>query len=43
MQQGKKAAAIGPTVWSQVQEENKKLVLSQEVIYPIADSSDGTP
>lgn len=43
MQQGKKAAAIGPTVWSQVQEENKKLVLSQEVIYPIAYSSDGTP
>ena len=43
MQQGKKAAAIGPTVWAQVQEENKKLVLSQEVTYPIAYSSDGTP
>lgn len=43
MQTTKKAAAVSPSQWTQIQEENKRLVLSDEFKYPIAYTSQGNP
>jgi len=43
MQTSKKAAAVSPSQWTVIQEENKRLILSDEFKYPIAYTSQGTP